>query len=375
LGFVCFNPLPHHLETPRRAPLGGSESALCYLAEALARAGHEVVVFHPGGDSAVSRGVRCLRLDGQTPPALPPLDALVVLNLAGQGQTFRRLPPATAALILWTQHATDQPAVEPLYEPAERQAYDAFVFVSDWQRRQYVHQFGLEPEQTVVLRNGIGPAFQNLFADGESIRAGKRRPPVLAYTSTPYRGLDWLLDAFPRIREAVPGVTLKVFSSMGVYQIAANVDQGRFGRLYERCRQMEGVDYLGSRPQPEMAAALREASVLSYPNSYPETSCIAVLEALAAGCVVVTSRRAALPETAAGFARLVPPEDDRPAYVEQFVAETVQALHDLDGPDAEAVEEKLRRQVAYVHQEHTWEGLAGQWVAWLQRRTREATSR
>ncbi len=366
VAFACFNRLPYHLETPRRVPLGGSESAVCYLAEALAQAGHEVFLLHPCSAPERSRGVQCLPLPANGLPPLPALDALVVLNLAGRGRDLRRLAPATA-LIYWTGHALDQPAVMPLRDPAERAAYDGFAFVSDWQRRQYVHYFGIDREKAAVLRNGIGPAFQDLFAEGESIRAAKTRPPVLAYTSTPYRGLDLLLEAFPAVRRAVPGVTLKVFSGMSVYQVPEAEDPSRFGWLYQRCRETEGVEYLGSRPQEELAAALRAAAVLAYPNSYPETSCIAVLEALAAGCAVVTSRRGALPETAAGFARLVPADDDRPAYVEQFAAATLQALADWTGAEDAAAESQLAAQVAHVRRAHAWPVLAAEWVGWLTR--------
>jgi tetratricopeptide (TPR) repeat protein/glycosyltransferase involved in cell wall biosynthesis len=367
VAFVCFNRLPYHLDTPRRVPLGGSESAVCYLAEALAQAGHEVFLLHPCSAPERSRGVQCLPLPASGMPPLPALDALVVLNLAGRGRDLRRrLAPGTC-LIYWTGHALDQPAMMPLRDPAERDAYDGFAFVSDWQRRQYVHYFGIDPEKSGVLRNGISPAFQDLFAEGASILAAKSRPPVLAYTSTPYRGLDLLLEAFPAIRRAVPGVILKVFSGMGVYQVPEAEDRSRFGWLYQRCRQTDGVEYLGSHPQEELAVALRSASVLAYPNSYPETSCIAVLEALAAGCLVVTSRRGALAETTAGFARLVPADDDRPAYVEQFAAATVQALADWTGAEDSVVESKLAAQVAHVRRAHTWPVLVEEWAGWLTR--------
>jgi glycosyltransferase involved in cell wall biosynthesis len=153
---------------------------------------------------------------------------------------------------------------------------------------------------------------------------------------------------------------------MGVYQVPEAEDQARFGGLYQRCRETEGVEYIGPRPQPELAAELLAVSVLAYPNSYPETSCIAVLEAMAAGCVVVTSDRAALPETSASFARLVPVEGDREAYVERFAA-TVQALGRLAGPDTAEIEEEFRRQVAHVNERHTWSALAQEWAAWLSR--------
>jgi glycosyltransferase involved in cell wall biosynthesis len=295
---------------------------------------------------------------------LGPLDAFVVLNLAGQAHHLRSLLSPETALVLWTGHHTDQPAVQPLRDPAERRRYDGFALVSAWQRQEFQNAFGLDPTRAGVLRNGIAPAFENLFPDDAPIAARKSQPPVLAYTSTPYRGLELLLEAFPRIRQAVPGTTLKVFSGMGVYQVPAAEDQARFGALYQRCRDLDGVDYLGPRPQPELAAALTGAAVLAYPNSYPETSCISVLEALAAGCQVVTSARGALPETTAGFARLVPVDGERDAYLDRFVEEAVQALT-ATGPDAEG---HLRRQVAHVHQQHTWSGLADEWVGWLVRR-------
>jgi tetratricopeptide (TPR) repeat protein len=367
IALACYYPQPVRTETPYEKPLGGSESALCYLAEALAGQGQEVFLLNAGGAAGLSRGVPCLPLNGAAFQRLPALDALVVQNCAGHGRALRAAVGPRTRLIFWSQHADDQPAVQPLRDAGERRAYDAFILVSDWQREQYLKQFGLEPSRVVVLRNGIGPAFARLFAEEESITATKSRPPVLAYTSTPYRGLDRLLEAFPRIREAVPDTTLEVYSSWQIYGVPEAEDQARLGALYQQCREMEGVTYVGPVPQPELAQRLRRVAVLAYPNSYAETSCIAVLEALAAGCLVVTSALGALPETAAGFARLVPCEEDRAAYLERFVAETVAALEQVTAPEAAALEGSLRRQVDHVNAESAWPILAGRWTEWLNR--------
>ena len=364
IAFACYSPLDFTVDSAYRVPLGGTESALCYLAEALAGAGHDVFLLNATSQPGRTRGVHCLRLAADAFRRLPALDALVVVSGAGPGRALRAALPPPTALVLWTGHAVDQPAVEPLYDPAQRAAFDGFALVSAWQRQQYLQHFGLPPERSAVRRNGIAPAFAGLFAGGEPILAPKARPPVLAYTSTPYRGLELLLDAFPRIRRAVPGSTLKVFSGMQVYQLPGAEEQARFGPLYRRCRETEGVEYLGGRPQPEVAAALKAASVLAYPNTYPETSCIAVLEAMAAGCRVVTSHRAALPETTAGFARLVPVDLDPAAYLDRFVEEVVQALTEPDGAEVEA---KLRRQVEHVNAQHAWPTLAEEWAQWLAR--------
>jgi glycosyltransferase involved in cell wall biosynthesis len=212
----------------------------------------------------------------------------------------------------------------------------------------------------VVFPNGISPAFRDLFGPGESIVAAKARPRVQAYTSTPDRGLEWLLEAFPRIRAAVPGTTLEVYAGLRLYGFSEAEDQAQFGALYWKCRETEGLELVGPVPQPELARRLRRVAVLAYPNTVPETFCIAVREAVAAGCQVVTSALGALPETAAGLARLVPLEGGRTAYLDRFVEETVAAVNSLG-----AREDDLQRQVAQVLRESNWDTLAARWVEWL----------
>jgi tetratricopeptide (TPR) repeat protein/glycosyltransferase involved in cell wall biosynthesis len=364
LAFASFSPFAYRVDSPYRVPLGGTESALCYLAEAVARRGHQVFLLNHRSEGEVSRGVQCLPLTAATVRQLPPLDVLIVSNVAGRGPDLRSQLTGKPCLVLWTGHGHDQPAVKALHDPAERAAYDGIALVSDWQRRHYVAHFGLVPERTAVLRNAIAPAFQGLFPTDVPILGQKCQPPVLAYTSTPFRGLDLLLEAFPQIRRAVPGATLKVFSSMKVYQVSEPEDQSRYGGLYHKCRATEGVQYLGSLPQPELAAELRWVSVLAYPNTFAETSCIAVLEAMASGCWVVTSDQGALPETTAGFARLIPEAEDRESYLRRFVEETVTVLTHLAAGTADA-ESHLRRQVTHINQNYTWPALAEQWIQWL----------
>jgi glycosyltransferase involved in cell wall biosynthesis len=114
-------------------------------------------------------------------------------------------------------------------------------------------------------------------------------------------------------------------------------------------------------PQPRLAEELRATSVLAYPNTYPETSCIAVLEAIAAGCVVVTSERGALPETMAGFGRLVPIEGDRDTYIARFVKETMDVLREQNW------EQPLQKQIQHVRKIATWPERAREWTEWLSR--------
>lgn len=356
-------PWDYRIESAYQIPLGGSQSSLCYLAEQLAGQGHEVFLLNNTPSKGLSRGVMCLPLQQISRQLLQSFDVVVEFNGTFIGRQIKPGLATKALLILWTQHAHDQPAVAPLCEPAVCSVYDYIIFISEWQKQQYQIQFNIDSSRATVLRNAVAPDFLNLFPGSTPVLPQKQQPSVLAYTSTPFRGLDILLDVFPEIRQAVPGTILKVFSSMKVY----NVDEADdpYCHLYKKCREAEGVAYIGSVPRAELARGLSSASVLAYPNTFPETSCIAVMEAMAAGCQIVTSSMGALPETAAGFARLVPVDGDWSSYKERFVEETVDILNRFLCPDTAEIEKHLKNQIIHVNNACTWEAVSRQWIGWL----------
>ncbi|CAO3453493.1 hypothetical protein [Azospirillum argentinense] len=351
-------------DTPRLRPLGGSQSALCYLAEALAAAGQEVTLVNGTRTPGLVRGVCCLPAGAVSWEGLRAFDVVVLLN-GCPTEALVRLRAALDGgrkLILWMQHAIDQPAAQCVADPQARACWDGFAFVSRWQMDGYLAAFGLDPGRCRILRNGIAPAFSGLFAPGADIGAAKPWPPVLAYTSTPFRGLDVLLDSVPLLRAAIPGTTVRVYSSLDGYQVSA--DRDPYDALYWRCRETEGVEYVGAVSQDALAEALRGATGLAYPNRFAETSCIAVMEALAAGCLVVSSALGALPETTAGFARLIPVPEDPAEHAVRF-AETARTALLAWRDDRPATERRLREQVGHVTAAMNWAGRAGDWLAWL----------
>jgi glycosyltransferase involved in cell wall biosynthesis len=354
------------VQSPQREPLGGTQSAVCHLARCLAGRGHEITLFSGAANAGNISGVHHLSSAGCSVDQLrqSAFDVIILISAASDGRRIRSALPARGKLVLWTQHMEDQPPILALKDSQERDAYDGYAMVSLWQAERYAAEFAVDPARVAVLRNAAAPAFAELFADAEPILAQKTRPAILAYTSAPYRGLNILLQAFPEIRRRAPGTRLWIFSSMLGYDRSKQEDQREFGNLYDQSRATEGAEYFGALPQPELAARMKQVAVLAYPNTFAETSCIAAIEAMAAGCQIVTTSGGALPETIAGFARLVPTGLRIEEYRRIFVEEVVAAIRLAETNPAQ-VEETLRRQRNFVREHYDWARAAVRWEQWL----------
>src|SRR5205814_8803314 len=123
---------------------------------------------------------------------------LIVLNGPAEAvRAIRNVIPPGRPVILWTQHAHDQPAMQGLRDPSIVAAWDHIIYISDWQKSMFERELGVPAAKMNVLRNAISPAFENMFETASQLADAKGTEPRLAYTSTPFRGLDVLLACFP----------------------------------------------------------------------------------------------------------------------------------------------------------------------------------
>ena len=227
-----------------------------------------------------------------------------------QFSIFNYLPQAdfSKKTIYWNQLSYDQDAVQALKDPKLVEQIDHFVFVSHWQSEMFRKIFNIPGYKTHVLKNaslGVIPR-----------EGGERDKVRLCYTSTPWRGLDILLDAWELIKPN--NCELHIFSSCNIYGQEFGKNDVNYEPLYERCTTLPGVVYRGSIPNSELRKELPTFDILAYPNTFEETSCIAVIEALSAGLRVVTSNLGALPETTEGWARMYPYLIDPSLHAQTF---------------------------------------------------------
>jgi glycosyltransferase involved in cell wall biosynthesis len=63
----------------------------------------------------------------------------------------------------------------------------------------------------------------------------------------------------------------------------------KFKPLFDMCKNTKNVNYIGYGTNEEIRKALETTDILAYPSIFEETSCIAAIEAMMAGCHVVTN--------------------------------------------------------------------------------------
>ena len=126
----------------------------------------------------------------------------------------------------------------------------------------------------------------------------ERRPHSVGYFSAYYRGLECLLEMWPKIREQVPDATLDVYYGWESW-IALEGEDDFYHRMEEKFKALadSGVTVHGRVSHEELAKAMRATQVWAYPTQFTEIHCITALKAQEAGCYPVTTNVGALKET------------------------------------------------------------------------------
>lgn len=358
-------------QTVYQSNLGGTESAIVYLGRELAKLGHRVTVFTPcpKDQEGVYDGVdyyNCLNRPALKKTAGSRPEVLTVLR-----EPLPFYIPFRAKLNLWWGPDDFSPIWQrpPLvkwlfvlgFKVLTRwmlKHIDYFVMVSQWQADLARSLNGLPEKYFLVLPNGYNQDNFNQTLPRQNYR--------LAYTSAPERGLDVLLDIFPKIKAAVPEAELHVFSGKNFWQRSQAEDAKAYGHLYQKAEQ-PGVVLRGAVRQAQLAQELQQATLFTYPmhpapknDFYAETFCIAALEAQAAGVPVIATKGGALPEVIADGQTGILIEGD--PFTADYQERFAQAVIGLLGDPARR--EKMSRAAAQrAASTYPWSQVARLWEA------------
>lgn len=231
--------------------------------------------------------------------------------------TNYHVPPVVSAKRVVTFHdlaflrdpAWGSPKIAKAFARGARryaQEADAIIACSDATRRDLQTLLDIPPGKITVVYEAADVAFGQVTrpqaVDQLVQRQGLHQPYILfVSTLEPRKNVTTLLEAFARIAKDIPHTLVMVGRDgwkMGPIQKALR-DPRLAGRVHR-------VGYVESHR--DLAAYYAAAEAFVFPSHY-EGFGLPVLEALASGCPVICSNRAALPEVAGDAARYVDPED------------------------------------------------------------------
>ena len=259
--------------------------------------------------------------------------------------------------ILWHHDTWDDPENTHLREEKSRKRFDKQVFVSNHQLQTFNLGLGVPYSEGIVIKNAIDPIDDALIS-----KVDPKEQVRLIYHTTPHRGLELLIPCFLWLCERHDNLHLDVFSSFEIYGWGHRDEQ--YEKVINTCKEHPNITYHGFQPHHKIVEALCKAHLFAFPSIWPETSCIALLEAMSARCITVTPNYAALPETAASFATMYQWTENAQDHANRF-ATIMNGVIDGLKRDYNAWQPQLGVQKNYFDNFYAWKNRAEEWKIFL----------
>lgn len=325
-------------DTMERQSLGGSETAGLSMAKALAKQGHNVILFCNTTDVGKKRdNVVYMPLEQfQAFVTTSPIDVVI-----GQRMPELFAVKMTSKLnILWCHDLAMLRNVDKFKSVLWN--VDKVMTVSQYMTDQYKEIYGLPDELFWTTRNGIDlDLIESVFRHNPLMT---RKPKQLVYAARPERGMDVLLESImPKLWGEDPEITLKVCG----YDNTVPEMKPFHDYLQGLIAQSGGkAEWVGNLTKEQLYKLYAESAVYVYPTPSPrakefaEVSCITAMEAMACGLPFITSNRGALTETLDKDAATI---IDGDPWTEEYQTAFVDAVLGLVSPVMSEDSEKNRK--------------------------------
>lgn len=260
----------------------------------------------------------------------------------------RKIDPNKKAILILND-TCDDPESQHLKDPNSRARFAQLVFVSHYQFNTYNLKLGVPYTGSVVYRNAILPIGNHSKPDSD-------KQLNIIYHTTPHRGLELLVPIFIELCNHHPHLHLDVYSSFELYGWK---DRDKpYEQLFNRCRTHPNITYHGAVDNDEIRQSLQKAHIFAYPSIWPETSCIAAIEAMSAGCAVIAPDFAALPETLSNYGYIYRWSEDPKQHLMRFgqVLNTI-----ITNLKHEQIQTNLRFQKSYADNAFSWDRRMREW--------------
>lgn len=302
--------LPYNAHTLFFQGLGGSESAVIYMAEELCRQGFTVKVFNTGHEyktrmSFNGQSLSYHHIDEVNAPG-ESCDILISSRsvLPFVDEKYAKLRASAKYKVLW-MHDTFCEGDHLLEELVVSKKIDTIFTLSDF-HTSYVTNCEHGPRRNFeVLKNHVFVTRNGVKRHIESFPMEMKDQNLFVYNASVSKGMKPLVEhIWPKVKQHLPLARLTIIG--GYYQFPnKEPDQQQFEWQALKNRPDNAsldIHFTGILKQKDVAALLAKAKFTIYPAAFPETYGISTLESLTYNTPVITNRFGALEETALDMA-------------------------------------------------------------------------
>ena len=338
IGFVTSG-LEFNGNTVYEKALGGSESALIYMAREIAKLGNEVTVYCKCDRPGFYDGVEYRPQEAYLSDEKSQFDTLVVSRFTD----FLALPLDTKMNILWC-HDIDCNNFKDALGVA-----DGVFCLSEYHRSLFNENYKIEPKDWIWLTsNGYDQTITTASLPWE------QRKNNYIYASRPERGLKFLLEKiWPEILEKNPNAILHVCGYEHNLGRPKEIDD-LYAEIDAILEYSKNVRKVGNLAKPQYYKLLASCAYMVYPTDFPEISCINAIEAQYNKCLVITSDKFAMAETVKTNTK-ISSEYGTDEYVHEFMS----VLNKFQG---DAFEQEVNKGKIAI-ESYSWENVAKSWDA------------
>ena len=255
--------------------------------------------------------------------------------------------------VLWMQHFVNQEEAKNLGSKDYVNKLDYIVFNSNWNFEKFQYQFKIPESKSLVIKNAI----ENI-----DFHEKPKDKINLVYHTTPWRGLVHLLKVFKRLN--LQNTELNICSSTIIYGKKFDSILGKkYENIFEECKNTKNVNYLGFVENNKIIELLKNMHIYSFPSIWPETSCISAIEAMAAGCEIVTSNLGALYETCTPFATFVGFDSNFDNFEKKYQKALENSVKNFWSKENQ---KKIQFQQEVINLTYSWTVRSKEWISFLE---------
>lgn len=343
---ICFEKWDWHNSIDDDKGIGGSETSHVEMSWRLARRGHEVITYAP-----VPWEKGCQEWRGTKWYPLEEAD----FSLAGVWIIYRD-PPT----IMKFDHSRDDQQLWLLMQDYDYPSWteenikhtDKIITLC----KAHGYDVGSRRPNTWdkiwLTSNGLKV---DLIEEIEKEGPIERNPYKMIFTSSPDRGLKWVIQSFLRAREFVPELELHAFYGFN------NLSKLKWAKKQieelEVLLKSPGVHWRGRVGQRQLYKEWMSSGLWVYQTNFLETSCISCMEAQAMGAIPIFNPVYALGENIQFGIPIYGDAYDDPLTRARYVGEIVRLAtnHELQ----EKIREKM---MPWARKHFDWEVFTEQWI-------------